>query len=93
MKLTNEQLEQCRKDFVETREKIIMPELLTTREWALVFLGFQAAWRPIPSVGEIEAVLNENLEPAVDGDCYNAIWVSGITPSAQAIRRAFGGKK
>lgn len=81
MKLTEEQLEQCRREF----GAIFLNASDKDSKW----IGFQAAWRPVPTVEEIENILDEIdknwVDLAIDsGESTN-------TTIAQAIHRAFGG--
>jgi hypothetical protein len=97
MNLTPEQLEQCRAEF---------EEMWRSRGYSLgerrpggyrnksaddAFEGFSAAWRPIPSVDEIDGILRRNGGHIPAAGSY--YFTCDPSKSSQEIRRAFGGKE
>lgn len=90
MILTPEQLEQCRADFealAKNKEYLIgkyNDGTYIADSTELRFEGYKAAWRPVPSVEEIEKLIEDYAVPVDIPDFERDL--------AQAIHRAFGGK-
>lgn len=88
MNLTPEQLAQCREDFEAHFD--VSPTMWLEHRGEYMrsvqekFTGYQAAWRPVPSVEEIENTFTLAYEPTTP-----AGWQRGF----EAIHRAFGGEE
>lgn len=98
MNLTPEQLEQCRKEFEAKVSKwsfdLSKDNVGDYRSERAddAWIVWKSAWRPIPSVEEIENIIDKSCHP-IDYNGCRGLFDSESEMVSQAIHRAFGGEE
>lgn len=98
MNLTPEQLEQCKAEFAKIYSNANDKNIWQDHDCALVFVGFRAAWRPMPAIEKIEAIIRDDVcgmcpVPAT-ASClsHQDRCRAGYRRQAKAIYKEFGGQ-